>query len=223
MARRHATGRRVRGPIPLARRTLFQDRRRAVLSITNNRGLSGDAPPSAELWQKLVRQIHKVQTPRAVLSSEFFCDASKEAATRVVETIGRDRVHAGRVEHRQQVALDLGPRLLEAQLGVDLLHEEPVGDLRGLRAHRRAERVGERVGGVGGEHERPEPGGGREGGGAGGHRGLADPALAREEQDPHESCSTRFFRPLSAVSMRIFSPLRLSMPISGMFTSSARR
>lgn len=33
MARRHATGRRVRGPIPLARRTLFQDRRRAVLSI----------------------------------------------------------------------------------------------------------------------------------------------------------------------------------------------
>jgi hypothetical protein len=67
--------------------------RRAVLSITNNRGLSGDAPPSAELWQKLVRQAHRAKTPRAVLSSEFFCDASKQAATQAIEAIGRDRVH----------------------------------------------------------------------------------------------------------------------------------
>ena len=37
------------------------------------------------------------------------------------------------------------------------------------------------------------------------------------------SDSTRFFSPLSAVSMRIFSPLRLSMPISGIETSRARR
>jgi hypothetical protein len=67
--------------------------RRAVLSITNNRGLSGDAPPSPDLWKKLVRQVNRVQTPRAVLSSEFFCDASKQAATNVIEAVGPDRVH----------------------------------------------------------------------------------------------------------------------------------
>jgi arsenite-transporting ATPase len=35
--------------------------------------------------------------------------------------------------------------------------------------------------------------------------------------------STRFLSPLSAVSMMTFSALRLSMPIIGMFTSTARR
>ena len=37
------------------------------------------------------------------------------------------------------------------------------------------------------------------------------------------SDSTRFFNPFSAVSMRIFSPLRLSIPINGIDTSSANR
>ena len=50
------------------------------------------------------------------------------------QLLGGDRVHAGGVEHREQVALDLGPRLLEPQLGVDLLHEQVVGDLGRLRA-----------------------------------------------------------------------------------------
>ena len=37
------------------------------------------------------------------------------------------------------------------------------------------------------------------------------------------SDSTRFLRPFSAVSMMTFSPLRLSMPIIGMVTSTASR
>ena len=43
-------------------------------------------------------------------------------------------------------------------------------------------------------------------------------ASARQARD-----STRFFSPFSAASMRIFSPLRLSIPISGIETSRARR
>ena len=52
------------------------------------------------------------------------------------QLLGGDRVHAGGVEHREQVALDLRPRLLEPQLGVDLLHEQVVGDLGRLGADR---------------------------------------------------------------------------------------
>ena len=67
--------------------------RRAVLSKTNNRGLSGDEPPSEALWKNLIADVHRANTPRAVLSSEFLCDASKAAATEIVNQIGRDRVH----------------------------------------------------------------------------------------------------------------------------------
>ena len=59
------------------------------------------------------------------------------------QLLGRDRVDAGDVEHRQQVALDLRPGLLEPQLGVDLLHEQALGDLGRLGADHCAEGVGE--------------------------------------------------------------------------------
>ncbi|HWC34652.1 MAG TPA: hypothetical protein VG650_07470 [Mycobacteriales bacterium] len=67
--------------------------RRAVLAITENRGLSGDAPPSAALWRNMVADIHRVDAPRAILSSEFLCDASAEAAREIVSSIGRERLH----------------------------------------------------------------------------------------------------------------------------------
>ncbi|HVT22440.1 MAG TPA: hypothetical protein VHE57_13750 [Mycobacteriales bacterium] len=67
--------------------------RRAVLAITENRGLSGDAPPSAALWRNMVADIHRVDARRSILSSEFLCDASDEAAKEVVDSIGRDRLH----------------------------------------------------------------------------------------------------------------------------------
>ena len=166
---------------------------------------------------------HDVPLPRAGLLAELEEGEDLLRAGDHGQLLGRDRVDTGDVEDREQVVLDLGPRLLEAELGVDLLHEEPVGHLGGLRAHRLPEGVGQRVGRVGRQDQRAVAGRRGECGRAGCHRRLADPALAREEQDPHESCSTRFFRPLSAVSIRIFSPLRLSMPISGMERSSASR
>ncbi|HVT63638.1 MAG TPA: hypothetical protein VHD81_00605 [Mycobacteriales bacterium] len=67
--------------------------RRAVLSVTGNRGLSGDEPPSEALWKNLLADIHRADTPRAVLSSEFLCDAGKSAATEIVNQIGQGRVH----------------------------------------------------------------------------------------------------------------------------------
>ena len=91
-----------------------------------------------------------------------------------------------------------------------------------------AERVGQRVRGVGGEHQRALPGASGEGRRTGRRGGLADAALAGEQDDPHgtarqPSDSTRFLRPLSAVSMMTFSALRLSMPIIGMEMSTASR
>lgn len=94
------------------------------------------------------------------------------------QLLGRDRVDPGHVEHREQVALDVGPGLLEAQLCVDLLHVEPVGDLGRLGAddaRRAAVRIGEGVRRVGREHRGCGVPGGRQGGRPGRDGGLPDP------------------------------------------------
>ena len=101
------------------------------------------------------------------------------------QLLGGDRVDAGDLEHREQVALDLRPGLLEPPLRVDLLHEQAGRDLLGLMAHGDAEGVGQRVGGVGGQHQRAATRLGGEGRGRGGDRRLPDPALAGEQQDAH--------------------------------------
>ncbi|HVV74456.1 MAG TPA: hypothetical protein VHC43_00350 [Mycobacteriales bacterium] len=66
--------------------------RRAILSITENTGLSGDASPSAALWRNLVADLHRVEAPRVLLSSEFLCDASEQTVGEIVDAIGRDRL-----------------------------------------------------------------------------------------------------------------------------------
>ena len=142
-----------------------------------------------------------------------------------------DRVDTGRVEHRHQVALDLAPGPLEAALRVDLLDPQPRLDLGRLgpeRCRTGAEGVAERVCRVGRHDQGPPPGTRGERRRTGGGGGLADPALAGEEDDAHEVTpaqrdSTRFFRPFSAVSMMTFSALRLSIPIIGIDTSTASR
>ena len=147
------------------------------------------------------------------------------------QLLGRDRVHAGRVQHRQQVALDLAPGPLEPALGVDLVHPEAVVDLRSAPAPTaHAEGVAERVRRVGGQHQGAAPRRGGEGRRTGRGGGLADSAFAGEQEDAHghespgqPSDSTRFFSPFSAVSMMIFSALRRSMPIIGMLRSTASR
>ena len=59
------------------------------------------------------------------------------------QLLGGDRVHPGDLEDPEQIALDLGPGLLEPQLGVDLVDEEPGRDLLGLGADGHPERVRE--------------------------------------------------------------------------------
>ena len=124
------------------------------------------------------------------------------------------------------------PRPLEPALGVHLLDPQVRCDLGRLGADGQAEGVAERVRRVRRQHERAVPGVRRGDRRTGRRRGLADPALAGEEDDPHsalwlpvrqERDSTRFLSPFSAVSMMTFSALRLSMPIIGMEMSTASR
>ena len=156
--------------------------------------------------------------------------------------LGGDRVHPGGVEHGEQVALDVGPRLLEPQLGVDLVDEQPVRDL----------------GRLGDVHPRPRPGrdasyaSARECAASVDSTSVRSPPAAASAAVPAATVdlptpplpvkrtmrtgelprwlqgdqapdSTRFLRPFNAVSIRIFSPLRLSMPMSGIETSRASR
>ena len=93
-------------------------------------------------------------------SPEITCVAQLEQREHLLgagddgQLLGGDRVDAGRVEHGEQVALDVRPGPLEPALRVDLLHEEVVGDRGRLGADGDAEGVGEGVRGVGGQHQR---------------------------------------------------------------------
>ena len=114
------------------------------------------------------------------------------------QLLGRHRVDPGDLEHREQVALDLGPRLLEPQLGVDLVDEQvrarprcgsaPTVTPKASASEWAAsvDSTSVRWPGRGGEGRR----GGRDG-------RLADAALAGEEEDPHEP------RSVSPVSERL--------------------
>ena len=142
-------------------------------------------------------------------------------------------VHARPGEHRAQVLAQRSPRAVEQGAGVDVGGEQPADPvhLGGLAAELGLQRVAEGVRGVGRDDQRLAPGPREVGGRGRGERRLADPALAREQHDPHRErnallCgqavpSTRRLSPLSAVSMITFSALRRSMPIIGMFRSTA--
>ena len=100
------------------------------------------------------------------------------------ELLGLEPVDAGPAEDLAEVALDLVPALLHALLRVELLAPQVVGDRRGQRSERHVEGVGERVGRIGGQHDRAQPGVGAADRGGRGGGGLADAALAGEEEDP---------------------------------------
>ena len=106
------------------------------------------------------------------------------AARRDGQLLGRDPVDALVDEQRAEPALHRRPVALELVLGLHLLGPQVVGDLRRLGADRRLQRLRERVGGVGGQHDRALPGGGAAARGGGRDGGLPDPALARVEDRP---------------------------------------
>ena len=118
----------------------------------------------------------------------------------------------------------MSSRNARTAFGVDLLHEQMIVHLGRVCSDRHGEGVRQRVGGVRGEHERPVPGARSQDGRASSRRGLADTALAGEEDGPQgqPSDSTRLLSPRSAVSMMTFSAFRFSIPIIGMATSTAR-
>lgn len=65
-----------------------------VLAVTGRtQTIYGSKPPSIRMWRGLVREVDRAREPRIVVSSEFFSDASAEAATRVVRDLGGERVH----------------------------------------------------------------------------------------------------------------------------------
>ena len=106
------------------------------------------------------------------------------AARRHGQLLGRDPVDAALHQHPAEPALHPRPVALELVLGLDLLGEQAVADVGRAAADRRPEGFGERVRGVGGEHDRARARRGAAAGGRGGDRRLADPALARVEDRP---------------------------------------
>src|SRR5581483_956440 len=65
----------------------------AALAITGGKGLIGDPAMPMRHWNRLVRQVERAGDKRVVVSSEFFDGADDEVAARVVDELGRDRVH----------------------------------------------------------------------------------------------------------------------------------
>ena len=126
----------------------------------------------------------------------------------------------------------VAPRPLQAHPGVELLTPEALADLRsGCVTEGQVEGIGQAVGRVGGDDQRalaarraPHRGGGGDG-------GLADTALAGEQQDPHRGVSrrhwgaakpsTRAFSSESAVLMIRPSARRFTKPGIGMMRSTA--
>src|SRR5262249_11776729 len=105
------------------------------------------------------------------------------------ELLGADAIDAALDEHLAQPVLHRGPVALELLLGLDLLAVEVLGDPRRLGAERHAERVGERMGGIGREDGRAAAGGRAAARCGRGHRRLPHAALAGVENDP--GCQAR--------------------------------
>src|SRR5262249_33199572 len=103
------------------------------------------------------------------------------AARRDGQLLGGDPVHAALHQQAAQPLRDRAPVVLELVLGLYLLGVQALGDRRRLAADLGLQRVGEAVGGIGGDDERARALGGAAPGGGGGDGGLPDAALARVE------------------------------------------
>jgi hypothetical protein len=65
----------------------------AVLAVTGQPRLFGEAEPNMADWALLVREVTGARDERVVVSSEFLAEASDAAARRVVSDLGGQRVH----------------------------------------------------------------------------------------------------------------------------------
>ncbi|MGH1561859.1 hypothetical protein [Mumia sp. DW29H23] len=62
-----------------------------VVAVTGHGPMAGEPPLDIKDWERFVACVP--ERGRVVVSSEFFADAEGEAVERVVEDLGRDRVH----------------------------------------------------------------------------------------------------------------------------------
>ncbi|MEU9287617.1 hypothetical protein AB0D57_23600 [Streptomyces sp. NPDC048275] len=66
----------------------------AALGICARPGMMGDTRPTEGHWKRLVDAVHATGKRTSVVSSEFFADApDDETIARIVDDLGRDRVH----------------------------------------------------------------------------------------------------------------------------------
>ncbi|HUG29253.1 MAG TPA: hypothetical protein VMQ65_01895 [Candidatus Limnocylindria bacterium] len=66
----------------------------AVLAVTGRPSFVRDAgSPGMGKWEALLRQVRTAGDMRVLVSSEFFADAEPPAVKRVVDDLGRDRLH----------------------------------------------------------------------------------------------------------------------------------
>ena len=137
------------------------------------------------------------------------------------QLFGLEAVHPRPGEHLAEVRLDVLPGLLHPLLRVELLAPQTVRDRRAGGRERHVERVGQRVGRVGGQHHRAQAGVGAAQCGGRGRSRLAHPTLAGEEQDARAAPrgraqpSTRFFSSSRAVPMILPSARRFTKPGRG--------
>jgi hypothetical protein len=65
----------------------------AALAMTGRPGRRGDPKATPRHWQDLVDEVKGARGQRVVISSEFFADSQEDVPKRVVDGLGRDRVH----------------------------------------------------------------------------------------------------------------------------------
>lgn len=66
----------------------------AALGVCARPGMMGETKPTEKHWQRLVDLVHATGKRTSVVSSEFFADApDDETIARIVDDLGRDRVH----------------------------------------------------------------------------------------------------------------------------------
>lgn len=66
----------------------------AVLAGTGRPSFKGDqVPPPPAKWRAFLKDIETAPEPRVVISSEFFADAEPAIIPRLVDELGRDRLH----------------------------------------------------------------------------------------------------------------------------------
>lgn len=70
-----------------------RSRVRAARAVTGSGGRPGQPDPPISLWHDLVREVAATTDQRVVVSSEFFSQADEPTRNRIVDDLGRSRVH----------------------------------------------------------------------------------------------------------------------------------